>query len=46
MAEKGTLPAGSDNRIIANTLSTANYHCVDVQVQIKSRKRCSPATFR
>ena len=46
MAEKGTLPAGSDNRIIANTLSTANYHCVDVQVQIREQEAMFPGDLQ
>ncbi len=38
LAEKGALPATANDRIIANTLSTANYHCVDLQVQIKEQE--------
>jgi len=42
IAEKGALPSGTDGRIIANTLSTANYHCVDIQVQIKEQEAMFP----
>ena len=46
LAEKGALPAGADDRIIANTLSTANYHCVDIQAQIKEQEAMFPGDLR
>ena len=45
-AEKGALPAGADDRIIANTLSTANYHCVDIQLQIKEQEAMFPGDLQ
>ena len=38
LAEKGALPAGTTDRFIANTLSTADYHCVDIQAIIKEQE--------
>ena len=46
LAEKGALPTGSDDRIIKNTLSTANYHCVDLQVQIKEQEAMFPGDLQ
>ena len=46
LAEKGALPAGSDDRIIKNTLSTANYHCVDIQLQIKEQEAMFPGDLQ
>ena len=46
LAEKGALPTGSDDRIIKNTLSTANYHCVDVQLQIKEQEAMFPGDLQ
>ena len=46
LAEKGALPAGADGRIIANTLSTANYHCVDIQLQIKEQEAMFPGDLQ
>ena len=46
LAEKGALPAGADDRIIANTLSTANYHCVDIQAQIKEQEAMFPGDLQ
>ena len=46
LAEKGALPAGADGRIIANTLSTANYHCVDIQLQIKEQEAIFPGDLQ
>ena len=46
LAEKGALPAGSDDRIIMNTLSTANYHCVDIQLQIKEQEAMFPGDLQ
>ncbi|MGB1098619.1 MAG: hypothetical protein ACPG34_05000 [Poseidonia sp.] len=46
LAEKGALPTGADDRIIANTLSTANYHCVDIQAQIKEQEAMFPGDLQ
>ena len=46
LAEKGALPTGSEDRIIKNTLSTANYHCVDIQVQIKEQEAMFPGDLQ
>ena len=46
LAEKGALPAGTNDRIISNTLSTANYHCVDIQLQIKEQEAMFPGDLQ
>ena len=46
LAEDGELPEGTDGRIIKNTLSTANYHCVDLQLQIKEQEAIFPGDLR
>ena len=46
LAEKGALPAAANDRIIANTLSTANYHCVDIQAQIKEQEAMFPGDLQ
>ena len=46
LAEKGVLPVGADGRIIANTLSTADYHCVDIQAIIKEQEAMFPGDLQ
>ena len=46
LAEKGALPASSNDRIISTVLSTATYHCVDVQVQIKEQEALFPGDLQ
>ena len=46
LAENGALPADSEGRIIKNTLSTANYHCVDIQLQIKEQEAMFPGDLQ
>jgi len=40
--QKGILPESSDDRFNVGELSTANYHCVDVNVQITEREAMFP----
>jgi hypothetical protein len=46
LAERGALPALDENRPIANVLSTATYHCVDIQVQIKEQEAMFPGDLQ
>jgi hypothetical protein len=46
LAERGALPASDANRPIANVLSTATYHCVDIQVQIKEQEAMFPGDLK
>ena len=46
LAERGALPATDENRPIANVLSTATYHCVDIQVQIKEQEALFPGDLQ
>ena len=46
LAEKGALPASATDRIIANNLSTANYHCVDIQAIIKEQEAMFPGDLQ
>lgn len=46
LAEKGALALGEDGRTIANVLSTASFHCIDVQVQIEEREAMFPGDLK
>lgn len=46
LAEKGALAPGEDGRTIANVLSTASFHCIDVQVQIEEREAMFPGDLK
>ena len=46
LAEKGALAPGADGRIISTVLSTATYHCVDVQLQIKEQEAMFPGDLQ
>ncbi len=46
LAEKGALPASDPNRVISGVLSTATYHCVDLQVQIKEQEAMFPGDLQ
>ncbi|MDP6199226.1 MAG: hypothetical protein QF531_00505, partial [Candidatus Poseidonia sp.] len=46
LAEKGALPDNSNDRIISTVLSTATYHCVDVQVAIKEQEALFPGDLQ
>ena len=46
LAEKGALPQGDTSRPIANVLSTATYHCVDLQVQVEEKEAMFPGDLQ
>lgn len=46
LAQKGALDASAPDRIISNVLSTAVYHCVDMQVQIKEQEAMFPGDLQ
>ena len=46
LAERGALSSSDANRPIANVLSTATYHCVDIQVQIKEQEAMFPGDLQ
>jgi len=46
LAERGALADNDENRPIANVLSTATYHCVDIQVQIKEQEALFPGDLQ